>query len=123
MVSRAGFLKVDPGISAVCLSGTFKPPLVRPVLVPLIPVPNDIWVYGLASAGRIIGHGKYFIVVGMPIAEINHGSFVVAHTDYLMVSPDRQTVVLYDEHGRFKIVNTQQIRLVEPMNGSASKSG
>ena len=53
----------------------------------------------------------------------NQQTFVVAHTDYLMVSPDRQTVVLYDEHGRFKIVNTQQIRLVEPMNGSASKSG
>jgi len=40
-------------------------------------------------------------------------SFTVAHTDYLMISPDRQTVVLYDEHNRFKIINTQQIRLVE----------
>src|SRR5204862_4772304 len=27
----------------------------------------------------------------------NQQSFVVAHTDYLMVSPDRQTVVLYDK--------------------------
>jgi hypothetical protein len=27
----------------------------------------------------------------------NQQSFVVVHTDYLMVSPDRQKVVLYDE--------------------------
>ena len=45
-------------------------------------------------------------------------SFTVAHTDYLMVSPDRQTVVLYDEQGRFKIINTQQIKLVEPVDHS-----
>ena len=44
-------------------------------------------------------------------------SFVVAHTDYLMVSPDRQTVLLYDEGGHFKILNTQQIKLVEPSDG------
>ena len=40
---------------------------------------------------------------------------VVAHTDYLMVSPDRQTVVLCDEHDRFKIINAQLIKLVEPV--------
>jgi hypothetical protein len=44
----------------------------------------------------------------------NEQSFVVAHTDYLMVSPDRQTVVLYDEAGNFRILNAQQIKIVEP---------
>jgi len=53
----------------------------------------------------------------------NEQTFVVAHTDYLMVSPDRQTVVLYDGEGHFKILNTQQIRLVEPVNRPSSKSG
>ena len=53
----------------------------------------------------------------------NEQTFVVAHTDYLMVSPDRQTVVLYDEQGHFKILTTQQIRLVEPVNPPSSKSG
>ena len=47
-------------------------------------------------------------------------SFTVAHTDYLMVSPDRQTVVLYDEQGRFKIINPQQIKLLELANSSHS---
>ncbi len=42
-------------------------------------------------------------------------SFTVIHTDYLMVSPDHQTVVLYDEQGRFKIINTRQIQFVEPV--------
>lgn len=46
----------------------------------------------------------------------NRQSFVVAHTDYLMVSPDRQTVVLYDKQGQFKIINAQQIRLAAPVN-------
>jgi hypothetical protein len=50
-------------------------------------------------------------------------AFVVAHTDYLMISPDRQTVVLYDKQGRFKIINAQQIRLAEPVRRSASKAG
>ncbi|MGD0411413.1 MAG: hypothetical protein ABSC18_06890 [Verrucomicrobiota bacterium] len=49
-------------------------------------------------------------------------SFVVAHTDYLMVSPDRQTVVLYDEGGHFKILNAQQIKLVEPAEGRSSET-
>ena len=49
-------------------------------------------------------------------------AFVVAHTDYLMISPDRQTVVLYDRRGRFKIINAQQIRLAEPVTRSASKA-
>ena len=53
----------------------------------------------------------------------NQQTFIVAHTDYLMVSPDRQTVVLYDEQGHFKILNAQQIKLVEPVNGSSSKGG
>ena len=52
----------------------------------------------------------------------NQQSFVVAHTDYLMVSPDRQTVVLYDKKGRFKIINAQQIRLVEPVKRASSKA-
>jgi hypothetical protein len=52
----------------------------------------------------------------------NQQSFVVAHTDYLMVSPDRQTVVLYDEGGHFKILNAQQIKLVEPVEGRSSET-
>ncbi len=52
----------------------------------------------------------------------NQQSFVVAHTDYLMVSPDRQTVALYDEQGRFKFINAQQIRLVEPVERPSSKT-
>jgi hypothetical protein len=49
-------------------------------------------------------------------------SFVVAHTDYLMVSPDRQTVVLYDAGGHFKILNAHQIKFVEPAKGRSSKA-
>lgn len=45
----------------------------------------------------------------------NQRSFVVTHTDYLMVSPDRQTVVLYDDQGHFRIVNAQQIKVVVPV--------
>ncbi len=44
-------------------------------------------------------------------------SFVVAHTDYLMISPGRKTVVLYDETGHFRVINVPQIRLVEPVRG------
>lgn len=43
---------------------------------------------------------------------------VVAHTDYLMISPDRQTLVLYDAQARFRIVNAAQIRMVEPAAAS-----
>ena len=52
----------------------------------------------------------------------NQQSFIVAHTDYLMISPDRQTVLLYDRQGRFKIINAQQIRLVEPVKRTSSKT-
>jgi hypothetical protein len=52
----------------------------------------------------------------------NQQSFAVAHTDYLMVSPDRQTVVLYDKGGHFKILNAQQIKFVEPPKGRSSKT-
>ena len=52
----------------------------------------------------------------------NQQSFVVAHTDYLMISPDRQTVVLYDRQARFKTINAQQIRLVEPVKRASSKA-
>ena len=52
----------------------------------------------------------------------NQQSFVVAHTDYLMVSPDRQTVILYDEGGLFKILNAQQIKLVEPAKGHSTET-
>ena len=50
----------------------------------------------------------------------DHQTFTVAHTDYLMVSPDRQTVLLYDEHNHFKIINAQQIKLVERVEVSPS---
>ena len=45
-------------------------------------------------------------------------AFIVTHTDYLMVSPDRQTVVLYDEQGRFRVINAQQIKVVEPVGAT-----
>ena len=53
----------------------------------------------------------------------NEQSFVVTHTDYLSVSPDRQSMALWDEQGHFRIINAQQIRLVEPVDRPASKSG
>ncbi len=53
----------------------------------------------------------------------NEQSYVVTHTDYLAVSPDRQSMVLYDEQGHFRVINAQQIRLVEPVNRPSSKSG
>jgi len=56
------------------------------------------------------------------IVLVDQQNFVVAHTDYLMVSPDRQTVALYDEQGRFKFINAQQIRLVEPVERPSSKT-
>jgi hypothetical protein len=49
-------------------------------------------------------------------------SYVVSHTDYLMISPDRMTVYFFDEKGRVKIVNTQQIKVVEPVTRRSSKS-
>jgi hypothetical protein len=52
----------------------------------------------------------------------NRQSFIVAHTDYLMVSPDRQTVVLYDQRGHFKILNAQQIKMAEPVKGRPPKA-
>ena len=60
-------------------------------------------------------HAKPFQPVRIVLG--NQQFFIVAHTDYLMISPDRQTVVLYDQQGQFKIINSQQIRLVEPQNG------
>ncbi|MBI5385209.1 MAG: hypothetical protein HZA90_11055 [Verrucomicrobia bacterium] len=51
----------------------------------------------------------------------NQQTFVVTHTDYLAVSPDRQTVVLYDEQGHFRLVNASQIRLVEPVDTLSPK--
>jgi len=39
-----------------------------------------------------------------------------------MVSPDRQTVVLYDEAGQFKILNALQIKFVEPAKGRSTKT-
>jgi hypothetical protein len=53
----------------------------------------------------------------------NQQAYVVTHTDYLSVSPDRQSMVLWDEQGHFRVVNVQQIRLVEPVNLPAPKSG
>jgi hypothetical protein len=53
----------------------------------------------------------------------NQQSFVVAHTDYLMISPDRTTVHFYDDRGRLKIINSQQIRLVEPVKRRPTKQG
>ncbi len=49
-------------------------------------------------------------------------SFVVTHTDYIAVSPDRQSMVVYDEHGHFRVLNAQQIKLVEPVNSSPPKA-
>ena len=66
-------------------------------------------------------HAKPFRAVRIVLG--NQQAFVVTHTDYLMVSPDRQTVVLYDKQGQFKIINAQQIRLVEPVKGSLAKAG
>lgn len=52
----------------------------------------------------------------------NQKVFVVTHTDYLAVSPDRQTVVLYDEKRHFRVINAQQIKLVEPVKRRSSRA-
>ena len=52
----------------------------------------------------------------------NQQAYVVTHTDYLAVSPDRQSMVLYDEQGHFRVINAQQIRLVEPVKDSPPKT-
>jgi hypothetical protein len=65
-------------------------------------------------------HAKPFRPIRIVLG--NQQTFIVAHLDYLMVSPDRQTVVLYDKQGQFKIINAQQIKLVEPVKGSLSKA-
>ena len=49
-------------------------------------------------------------------------SYVVSHVDYLAISPDRQSLVLYDENGHFRVLNAQQIKLVEPVTGGQSKA-
>lgn len=53
----------------------------------------------------------------------NEQAFVVSHVDYLMISPDRQTVHFYDQKGDLKILNSQQIRFVEPVKRRSSKRG
>jgi hypothetical protein len=52
----------------------------------------------------------------------NQQSFIIKHTDYLMISPDRQTVALYDENGRFRFLNAPQIRVVEQVEGPSPKA-
>jgi hypothetical protein len=52
----------------------------------------------------------------------NQQSYIVAHTDYLMISPDRQTIHFYDERGQLRIINSDQIRVVEPVKRRAAKS-
>jgi hypothetical protein len=49
-------------------------------------------------------------------------AFLVTHTDYIAVSPDRQSVVLYDEQGHPRFINAQQIKLVEPVKEFPSKT-
>ncbi len=39
-----------------------------------------------------------------------------------MVSLDRQTVVLYDKQGHFRIINARQIKLVEPVKRASAKA-
>ena len=43
-------------------------------------------------------------------------SYVVTHMDYLMISPDRKTIVFYDEQSHFRILNAPQIKVVEPLD-------
>jgi hypothetical protein len=45
--------------------------------------------------------------------------FVVTHTDYIAISPDRQSMVFYDEQGHSRFINAQQIKLVEPVSGAS----
>ena len=49
-------------------------------------------------------------------------TFVVTHTDYIAVSPDRQSLVFYDEQGHARFLNTQQIKLVEPVQPASPSS-
>ena len=74
----------------------------------------------IAAEIKELMHAEHFRPVRIVLG--NQQSFIVAHTDYLMVSPDKQTVVLYDKRGRFKIIDAQQIRLVEPVKRASSKA-
>ena len=65
-------------------------------------------------------HGEPFRPIRIVLG--SEQSFVVTHTDYIAVSPDRQTLVLYDEQGHFRIINAQQIKLVQPVNSSPPKA-
>src|SRR5438445_946922 len=96
--------------------------LVGALAASILPSPRRIANLGTMIADEIkeLMHAEPFQPVRIVLG--NQQTFVVAHTDYLMLSPDRQTVVLYDEQGRFKIINTHRIRLVEPANGPSSKS-
>ncbi len=49
-------------------------------------------------------------------------AFIVAHIDYIAISPDRQSLVLYDEQGHARFINAQQIRLVEPVKTAPPKT-
>jgi hypothetical protein len=49
-------------------------------------------------------------------------SYIVSHIDYVAVSPDGQSIVLYDEKGHFRILNAQQIKLVEPVKARTSRA-
>lgn len=57
-------------------------------------------------------HAQPFHPVRIVIGD--NQAFIVSHMDYLMISPDRQTVHFYDETGHFKILNAQQIKYVAP---------
>jgi hypothetical protein len=74
----------------------------------------------IADEIRDLMHAEPFRPIRIVLGEKQ--SYVVSHTDYVMISPDRMTVSFYDERGRIKIVNAQQIRLVEPVTRRPSKS-
>jgi len=92
------------------------------------PLPSDLLQSGSqASFDPVIADEIKELMRAEPFRPIrivlgNQQAFVVAHTDYLMISPDRQTVLLYDKQGRFKIINARQIRLVEAIHRPSSKA-
>jgi len=90
--------------------------------LPTLPSPGNTAKFSTMIADEIkdLMHAEPFRPVRIVLG--NQKSFVVTHTDHLMVSPDRQSVVLYDEDGHFRIINTQQIKLVEPVKRRSSKT-
>jgi hypothetical protein len=60
---------------------------------------------------RTLMHADPFLPIRVVVD--SERTYLVTHVDYIAVSPDRQSLVLYDENGHARFLNAQQIRVVE----------